>query len=128
MTDRMLKKGHIGHNKFVVYAKGKKAIAVLTGSTNWTPTGLCAQSNNAIVIESPALAEDYLKYWERLKADTENADSARPNLQSKPFRESNMTKRAGHDLNDQTGNASSDVHVWFSPNTIQRSVPKSKKK
>jgi hypothetical protein len=47
VTDRMLGKGHIGHNKFVVYAKGAKAKAVLCGSTNWTSTGLCAQSNNS---------------------------------------------------------------------------------
>ncbi len=44
VMDRMLRKGHIGHNKFVVYVdKSGKAQAVLTGSTNWTPTGLCAQ-------------------------------------------------------------------------------------
>ena len=69
VTDRMLKKGYIGHNKFVVYVKnGPKA--VLSGSTNWTPTGLCAQSNNAIVVESPDQAEQYLAYWKDLKRDT----------------------------------------------------------
>jgi hypothetical protein len=56
VKDRMFKKGQIGHNKFVVYAdKKKQPQAVLSGSTNWTSTGLCAQSNNAIIIESPTL-------------------------------------------------------------------------
>jgi hypothetical protein len=47
VTDRMFKSGHIGHNKFVVYVKNKVAKAVLCGSTNWTPTGLCARGDGA---------------------------------------------------------------------------------
>lgn len=43
VTDRMLKKGHIGHNKFVVYVGKNRPEAVLSGSTNWTPTGLCTK-------------------------------------------------------------------------------------
>src|SRR5262249_52939464 len=67
---RYMPTGQIGHNKFVVYkdAQGTPK-AVLTGSTNWTATGLCTQSNNAIVIESEALAALYLKYWDALKED-----------------------------------------------------------
>src|SRR5262249_2003428 len=35
IKDRMMKKGHIGHNKFIVYVdKNKKPRAVLSGSTN----------------------------------------------------------------------------------------------
>ena len=37
-------------------------MAVWTGSTNWTPTGLCAQTNNTIIIESEKIANDYLNY------------------------------------------------------------------
>ena len=37
----------IGHNKFVVQVVGNKAKAVLTGSTNWTSTGIAGQTNNA---------------------------------------------------------------------------------
>src|SRR5439155_12817590 len=31
---------HIGHNKFAVYVENGVAKSVLTGSTNWTETGL----------------------------------------------------------------------------------------
>ena len=49
--------GHIGHNKFVVYADASgKPQAVLAGSTNWTDTGLCGQANNAVVVENADIA------------------------------------------------------------------------
>lgn len=42
--DRMLPSGVLGHNKFaVVCDKGQKPMAALSGSTNWSPTGLCTQ-------------------------------------------------------------------------------------
>ncbi|HEX4591204.1 MAG TPA: phospholipase D-like domain-containing protein, partial [Gemmataceae bacterium] len=128
VTDRMLKKGHIGHNKFVVYVDKDGPRAVLTGSTNWTATGLCAQSNNAIVIESPTLAADYLEYWKALKKDTEGADGDGSVLQAKDFRGGNRKAQSTHDLTDGTGKAAGDVRVWFSPNTPQKSVPRKKKK
>lgn len=102
ITDRMLKEGHIGHNKFVVYVdKHKKPQAVLTGSTNWTFTGLCGQANNCLIIESPELAADYLDYWNRLKADdsTQGADFRAAN------NEVHQVQMDG------------DIHLWFSPNT-----------
>lgn len=60
---------HIGHNKFVVYVQGGTPKVVLSGSTNWTETGLCTQSNNAILIEDENVAARYLDYWHRLRAD-----------------------------------------------------------
>jgi len=129
VTDRMLSKNHIGHNKFVVYVdKKKRPQAVLSGSTNWTSTGLCAQSNNSIVIESPNLASEYLAYWKSLKQDTVAADGDASDLQAKPFRKNNDKKRATHHLNDRDHKPSGDIQVWFSPNTQQKSVPRSKKK
>ncbi|MGE5142403.1 MAG: phospholipase D-like domain-containing protein [Acidobacteriota bacterium] len=61
----------IGHNKFMVYvdAHGTPR-AVLTGSTNWTASGLCTQNNNAIIVESHDLAKRYRDYWNALSADT----------------------------------------------------------
>lgn len=67
---------HIGHNKFTVYVEGGVAKAVLTGSTNWTETGLCTQSNNALLIEDAAVAARYLAYWKRLEADPQPAGGA----------------------------------------------------
>jgi phosphatidylserine/phosphatidylglycerophosphate/cardiolipin synthase-like enzyme len=109
VSDRMLKNDHIGHNKFVVYVdKDNRPQAVLSGSTNWTPTGLCAQSNNSVILESPELAAAYLKYWQRLKAEG--------NGQGADFRQAN----------EQVHSAQVDGHlvdVWFSPNTPQQTKP-----
>src|SRR4051812_4138518 len=41
---RYMPRGQIGHNKFIVYVgPDHEPKAVLTGSTNWTATGLCTQ-------------------------------------------------------------------------------------
>ena len=78
---------HIGHNKFLVYAnKSGKARAVLFGSTNWTPTGLCAQTNNTLIVDDPKLANRYLKYWKHLVADTKAAGGVAKALQGEKLR------------------------------------------
>lgn len=65
--DRIVSSGHFAHNKFVVFCdKNGKAQQVLTGSTNWTVTGLCTQANNALIINDHAVADAYLQEWERL--------------------------------------------------------------
>jgi phosphatidylserine/phosphatidylglycerophosphate/cardiolipin synthase-like enzyme len=111
ITDRMLSTQHIGHNKFAVYvdANGTPQ-AVLTGSTNWTYTGLCAQSNNSIIIESSELAKFYYDYWNKLKDD----DSK----QAIDFRNGNMQ---GHNM--KLGNKNTNLNLWFSPNTREKSKP-----
>jgi len=72
LFDRIVKLGHFAHNKFVVScdANGKPQ-KVLTGSTNWTSTGLCTQANNGIIINDATVAADYLAAWNRIK-DAEN--------------------------------------------------------
>jgi len=65
VTDRILASGHIPHNKFLW-----RGAAVLTGSTNWTTTGLCTQTNNALLIDSAEVAGHYDAYWQQLKADS----------------------------------------------------------
>lgn len=126
VTDRMLKKGHIGHNKFVVYVKGGAAQAVLCGSTNWTANGLCAQSNNAIIIESPKVAAEYWKYWKQVKADTKGAKGDGTKLQAAGFRQNNRKARPTHPLHDAEGRPGGEGRIWFSPNTPQKSVPRKK--
>jgi phosphatidylserine/phosphatidylglycerophosphate/cardiolipin synthase-like enzyme len=116
MHDRMLGGSgfFIGHNKFVVYVDSKnKPRAVLTGSTNWTPTGLCAQTNNAVVIESPALARTYLTYWNALLADGA--------VQDKALRDLGATMGAETRL----GTGQGKIRTWFSPNTPQKRKPAS---
>jgi phosphatidylserine/phosphatidylglycerophosphate/cardiolipin synthase-like enzyme len=120
VTHRMLAKGHIGHNKFVVYVKGGVARAVLCGSTNWTPTGLCAQSNNAIIVESEDVAGDYWTYWKRLKKDTTAAGEDPKALQDAKLRTADGKPNPVRELEP------GEVRAWFSPNTPQKSVPKNK--
>lgn len=67
--DRMVAPKALGHNKFLVTTDrtGKKAAVVLTGSTNWTTTGLCTQMNNALLVQDAAVAGEYLAQWNRLR-------------------------------------------------------------
>lgn len=71
--NRIVTKGHFGHNKFVVFCDGAgKPQRVLTGSTNWTSSGLCTQANNGVIINDAGVAADYLAYWKRIKAAGNN--------------------------------------------------------
>ncbi|RXZ38173.1 hypothetical protein D9O50_01085 [Oxalobacteraceae bacterium CAVE-383] len=114
MIDRMVTSNHIAHNKFMVYvdAKGKPQ-AVLFGSTNWTSTGLCTQTNNTIVSDDAALAKRYLDYWNRLAKDTMDAGDTPKALQGAALRawdgKSKVVKLAD--------GAGATATSWFSPNT-----------
>jgi phosphatidylserine/phosphatidylglycerophosphate/cardiolipin synthase-like enzyme len=104
--DRMLG-SHIGHNKFVVYVDEKgKPKSVLTGSTNWTSTGLCGQTNNLVIIDNPKMATKYLDYWKELLKDKKQDAALR-------------TWCEGNCYDSKTG-----VKVWYSPNTKQKNKPK----
>ena len=119
---------HIGHNKFVVNVQPNGTPrAVLTGSTNWTSTGVAGQTNNALLVEDGRVAKAYLDYWHEMKKDALKV----PKPFSKPmsdaqqgpaFRTSNATS---HTI-DIGGGAS--VKTWFSPNMPQRKKPTSKTK
>lgn len=115
--DRMFNNNHIGHNKFAVWRKGSKPHAVMTGSTNWTSTGLCGQSNNALIVTSDAIAAAYDQYWQRLLDD--KFPNPRPlsapgkaiQCQGPEIREADQTPLESN-LDQVPG-----VQVWFSPNT-----------
>lgn len=114
VTDRMMPSGHIGHDKFLVYTgPDGEPISVLTGSTNWTSTGLCAQSNNAIVIENRELAATYLAFHEQLKAE---CPPGRPATQGDAF-------RAANDMPNHFTVDGAATTVWFSPNTKKHTKP-----
>jgi phosphatidylserine/phosphatidylglycerophosphate/cardiolipin synthase-like enzyme len=69
----MLASGVLGHNKFMVACDSSQAAqAAWTGSTNWSPTGLCTQINNGILIHDAGVAQDFLDQWGRLR-DAKNA-------------------------------------------------------
>ncbi|MBZ9753762.1 phospholipase D-like domain-containing protein [Mesorhizobium sp. ESP6-5] len=123
VTDRLFNNNHIGHNKFAVYRdiQGNPQ-AVMTGSTNWTSTGICGQSNNAFVRDDPAMAEVFDGYWERMKADgfpppaSESAAGHVAQTQGVPFRKEN------HMPNPLNGASAvlDGMTVWFSPNDPNR--------
>ncbi len=107
--DRMLG-SRIGHNKFVIYVdKNNKPVSVLTGSTNWTPTGLCGQTNNMVIIESKKVASRFMEYWNQLKQDKNQEKLLRTWCNENPF----SIKEQGN-----------KVRLWFSPNTPQKTKPK----
>ncbi|MGC1323749.1 MAG: phospholipase D-like domain-containing protein [Candidatus Udaeobacter sp.] len=115
--------GHIVHNKFLIYADASGTPqAVLTGSCNWTDTGLCAQTNNSIVIQDKLVAARYMAYWTKLQAD-EKAHEAGSPFQDTPLRRFNGT---GKNLNlDKGTDDASTLTSYFSPNTPkQRSKSK----
>ena len=121
--NRIMPANHIGHNKFLVYEdRNKTARAVLLGSTNWTSTGLCAQTNNTLVIEDPGLAKRYRDYWEQLAADTNTAKGLPKGLQAKKLRSWDGTSRR-FTLDGAT------LESFFSPNTsaARRSKAKNEK-
>ncbi len=68
LHDRMVTGNHFAHNKFVVCCDPQgNAKSVLSGSTNWTKTGLCTQANNGIIVDDPDVAADFLAEWKLLK-------------------------------------------------------------
>ena len=113
----MLPKGnYIGHNKFVVYVDSNGVPrTVPTGTTNWTATGLCAQSNNAIIVDDNNIAKRYYDYWKFVLKD--NAK------QAPPFRNEDAVTSPYTTLRANAGS----VRVWFSLNTKNRQKPKSHK-
>ncbi|HSP17725.1 MAG TPA: phospholipase D-like domain-containing protein [Thermoanaerobaculia bacterium] len=120
VLDRIMPSNHIGHNKFLVYADAQGPKAVLLGSTNWTSTGLCAQTNNTIVLEDRDVAKRYLAYWNKLAADTRAAKGTAKLLQATGLR---TWDKSGKDF---TVSAGTKLQSWFSPNTPKARSSKSK--
>jgi len=103
--DREVSTGHFAHNKFVVVCDADGvAQKVLTGSTNWSRSGLCSQANNGLVIDDHAVADRFLTQWNRLR-DAGNgfpADLITENSQLEQFTVDGMT-----------------VTPWFAPTAKQ---------
>ena len=64
----------ISHNKFIVLLHDGAPVAVWTGSTNITESGLYGQSNVGHVVRDPDVVEAYLDYWTQLRQDPSYAD------------------------------------------------------
>ncbi len=117
--------GHIGHNKFAVLVVNGKPAAVWTGSTNWTPTGLCGQTNNTILLKTHDAADAYLRYWKRLHddelPDPEPLSAPNNNNQGPELRQADMRPDSVSADNGKT-----QIELWFSPNTEKTGSPKTR--
>lgn len=126
MHDRMFNNSaHIGHNKFAVYVDANNVPqAVFSGSTNWTPNGLCAQSNNGFLVESETLARQYLGYWNDIKADNDAFTLPDPlsdstnNAQGAALRTANAKALDAVLMENKWA-----LRLWRSPNTPQKNKP-----
>jgi PLD-like domain len=101
--NRFTAPGPLGHNKFLVRLDktGKPAIA-WTGSTNWSPTGLCTQVNNGLLIEDPEIAKIYLDQWHLLRDAGNEFPKSLIASNSQP-------KQVGEDVPGQVRST-----IWFS--------------
>lgn len=61
--------GRYSHDKIFIVSKNGKAKTVLTGSTNFSVTGLYVNSNHVLVIDDPKLAGTYLDLFEEIWKD-----------------------------------------------------------
>jgi phosphatidylserine/phosphatidylglycerophosphate/cardiolipin synthase-like enzyme len=117
---------HIGHNKFAVLLDTHGTpVTVWTGSTNWTPTGLCAQTNNTIILNSPGVAAAYFDYWNRLHDDA----LPTPNPLSAPLGSNQgQVLRTANDHSRPTDLDGHKTHLelWYSPNTPTVGTPKTR--
>jgi phosphatidylserine/phosphatidylglycerophosphate/cardiolipin synthase-like enzyme len=129
LADRMFNgSGHIGHNKFVVHVDGNgSADSVLTGSTNWTWSGVAGQSNNCIRIDDPVVADAYLRYWQRLAVDTTTWPEPNPlTARAAGAGQSDNLKAADVTPCHIDRPDGSWIEVWFSPNVPNKSQPPSR--
>jgi phosphatidylserine/phosphatidylglycerophosphate/cardiolipin synthase-like enzyme len=101
LHSRMVRSG-LAHNKFLVVVQAGQAKLAWTGSTNWTPSGLCTQAKNGLSIADEAVADAYLAHWHRLR---DSGDLYPPELRS-----ANGTPKRF-----KVGPAQTDLGIWFTP-------------
>ena len=75
---------YIAHNKFIVLLDNGKPVAVWTGSTNFTESGIFGQSNVGHAVYDKEIAKTYLDYWERLSKDPQSKDIKADNEETSP--------------------------------------------
>ena len=80
------------HNKFVVESDAHgNASRVLTGSTNWTTTGLCTQLNNVLIIQNAPIASRFLDQWSKLVAAGDDMTASLKTSNSQPTSDADIT-------------------------------------
>ncbi len=66
----------LAHNKFIVLTENGAALAVLTGSTNFSQGGIYGHSNVVHICEDPKIAAEYLWLWDRLSQNEDKKVAA----------------------------------------------------
>lgn len=121
-TPRLNGKSCISHNKFILKLERGRPVSVWTGGMNFSEGGIFGHSNVAHVVNNPAIAERYARYWEALRSDPENGpmkkrvEEITPAF-ALPFREEEMvvfSPRTGMEvLENYAGMARSARHALF---------------
>jgi len=105
--DRFSAPRALAHNKFLVICdKARQPLAVWTGSTNWTKTGLCTQANNGLLIENENVAAEYLAQW---KALVKAGDDTPPDLRDADEEPRHPAKAKG-------------LTLWFEPMSVSHDL------
>ncbi|WSH04962.1 hypothetical protein U8P71_34620 (plasmid) [Rhizobium ruizarguesonis] len=117
--------GHIGHNKFVVWLDDQGTPrSVVTGSTNWTWSGVAGQSNNCVRIDDDTIAAAYFAYWAQLHADA--LPEPNPlNSKAKAANQSDALKTINRTPARATLSNGVSAEKWFSPNMPGKQQPPS---
>lgn len=56
--------GRFAHDKELIVSEGKKAVKVLTGSTNFSVTGMYVNSNHILIFDDPKVATTYAQIFQ----------------------------------------------------------------
>jgi len=106
VTRRIVKGAHFAHHKYFVVTRKKGSAEtpekVWTGSTNITMSGLCTQTNDAVIFTDQQVATYYLAQWKVLLADCKNGKGT----YGKPLLDFNDVKSYNKDKS---------VATWFTP-------------
>jgi phosphatidylserine/phosphatidylglycerophosphate/cardiolipin synthase-like enzyme len=87
VSDRMSAPKFLAHNKLLVVCDAKKVPRLTwTGSTNWTPSGLCTQANNGILIDDKDVADRCVRQIRRLGVAGNDSTPALAKFNSEPAR------------------------------------------
>jgi phosphatidylserine/phosphatidylglycerophosphate/cardiolipin synthase-like enzyme len=79
--ERTADPANISHNNFIILLKDDKPIAVWTGSTNFTKSGIFGHANVGHLVKDEKVAQKYLDYWKELKSDPVN-DVLKPKVEA----------------------------------------------
>jgi hypothetical protein len=109
--DRKVPSGHIPHQKTeILLDMMKKALKVLCGSCNATPTGIAGQINAMCLVSHEAIAQCVNEYFERVLADTQAGSKQSAALRS-ANNKANVFETVG------ANGRKTKTTIFFSPNT-----------